>query len=186
MGQWLLAKVSHVMSPIVTPWASRVSAWPLGEDLQVWDAGVRPCGGLCGCGYDTECLMPTRQPRCPESPSMVEELDPGVTVTGLDRPAHLQPGLRPTCALPLARPQLGSAEFGVFGWGCLGRRSQRIGLQGIRFFPSNWRIVRVARSIPSMHRALTETGGGYCVDVRMTATPQIGQKCCPPVTERQT
>jgi site-specific DNA recombinase len=36
-----------------------------------------------------------------------------------------------------------------------------------------------------MHRALTETGGGYCVHVRMTATPQIGQKCWPPVTERQ-
>jgi hypothetical protein len=38
----------------------------------------------------------------------------------------------------------------------------------------------------SIHHALTETGGGYCVDVRTTDTPQIGQKCCPPVTERQT
>jgi hypothetical protein len=66
------------------------------------------------------------------------------------------------------------------------RRGKFGHLQGMRFFPSNGLIVRVERSIPSMHRALTETGGGYCVDVRITATPQIGQKCCPPVTERQT
>ena len=35
-------------------------------------------------------------------------------------------------------------------------------------------------STPSMQRALTETGGGWRVEVRITAIPQLPQKCWPP------
>jgi hypothetical protein len=31
---------------------------------------------------------------------------------------------------------------------------------------------------------LTDTGGGYWVEVRITAMPQAGQKCWPPVIDR--
>jgi hypothetical protein len=47
-------------------------------------------------------------------------------------------------------------------------------------------MLKDERSIPTMQRALTDTGGGYCVDVRITAMPQVGQKWWPPVTPRQT
>jgi hypothetical protein len=59
------------------------------------------------------------------------------------------------------------------------------GRSPMRCLPSNGRIVRRAGSTSSRQRALTETGGGYWVEVRITAMPQVGQKCCPPVAVRQ-
>jgi hypothetical protein len=58
-------------------------------------------------------------------------------------------------------------------------------IYGSACLPSNWRIFSRARSTPSRQRALTDTYGGYCAEVRITATPQVGQECCPPVALRQ-
>src|SRR5262249_31737745 len=74
-------------------------------------------------------------------------------------------------SLAALRDTEAGASSGGYGYACL---------------PSNRRIVREARSTSSRHRALIEMGGGYCVEVRITAMPQVGQKCCPPLTERQT